>query len=81
MTSSASWNAVDWALSDDQSRLYLSTPSSDRVTEVVTSTWSETASIAPIRHANRLAIQPDGHYVWVAHYYPSGPGVAASGMG
>jgi YVTN family beta-propeller protein len=69
-------NASDWALSDDQSRLYVATPSSNRVTVVDTASWSVTAMVQPIAHPTRLAIQPDGHYLWVAHDDPSGPGVA-----
>ena len=74
-------NAVDWALSDDQSRLYLATPSTDRITVVDTATWSESAVLTSIRHPSRLALQPDGHYLWAASGDPSPTrsGVAAIG--
>ena len=70
-------NAEDWALSGDQDRLYIATPSSDRITVVDTSRWAEVASIAPVPRASRLALQPDGHYLWAAYVEPDiGSGVA-----
>ena len=60
-------NAEDWALSENQDRLYIAIPSSDRITVVDTSRWAEIASIAPVRRASRLALQPDGHYLWAAY--------------
>ena len=70
-------NAVDWALSDDQSRLYIATPSSDRVTVVNTAAWSEITSVDKVGHPSRLALQPDGHYLWVAFADSSNSGIAA----
>ena len=63
-------NAEDWALSENQDRLYIATPSLDRITVVDTSRWAEVASIAPVRRASRLALQPDGHYLWAAYGEP-----------
>jgi YVTN family beta-propeller protein len=60
-------NAQDWVLSEDQSRLYIATPSADRITVVDTASWSEVASVAPVRRASRLALQSDGHYLWAAY--------------
>jgi len=71
-------NAEDWVLSEDQDRLYVTTPSFDRVTVVDTAAWTEVASVAPIPRAGRLALQPDGHYLWVAYQKLDGEsGVAA----
>jgi DNA-binding beta-propeller fold protein YncE len=70
-------NATDWALSRDQSRLYISTPSSNRITVVDTTSWSEIAVIEGIPGPNRLELQPDGHYLWVAFADSSLSGVAA----
>jgi DNA-binding beta-propeller fold protein YncE len=67
---------VDWALTEDQSRLYISTPSSDRVTVVETASWSELAAISSIGRPNRLALQPDEQYLWVACEDPAASGVA-----
>jgi YVTN family beta-propeller protein len=60
-------NAVDWALSEDQGRLYVAVPGSDRVAVIDTATWAEVASVAPVPQASRLALQPDGHYLWAAY--------------
>ncbi len=69
-------NASDWALQDDQSRLYIATPSSDCVTVVDTASWSAIATVDSIKRPTRLALQPDGHYLWASHEGAPGPGVA-----
>jgi YVTN family beta-propeller protein len=71
-------NAEDWALSEDQGRLYVATPSSDQITVIDTSRWDKVATVAPVPRPSRLALQPDGHYLWAVYSAPGGEsGVAA----
>jgi YVTN family beta-propeller protein len=71
-------NAEDWALSEDQGRLYVATPSSDRITVIDTTNWTEVATIAQVPRPSRLVLQPDGHYLWAAYRAQDGAsGVAA----
>jgi cytochrome d1-like heme-containing protein len=66
----------DWALSADQSRLFVSMPESNRVAVVDTASWRKVASLEVGPRPGRLALQPDGAYLWVALDGPGG-GVAA----
>ncbi|QEH38562.1 Lactonase, 7-bladed beta-propeller [Aquisphaera giovannonii] len=70
-------NAADWVLSGDGSRLYVSCPSANQVAVVDTATWSEVAAIDGLDRPTRLALQPDGHYLWAALDDPARPGIAA----
>jgi YVTN family beta-propeller protein len=55
----------DWALSPDGRRFYVSIPSADRVIAVDAASWVVAAEAAEIPGASRLALQGDGHYLWV----------------
>ena len=55
----------DWTLTADGSRLFVSMPDSDRVAAIDTATWKVTAEIEAGPKPGRLALQPDGHYLWV----------------
>ncbi len=55
----------DWALSSDQSRLFVSTPAADGVAVVDTSNWTVRKTLDRIPRPGRIALQPDGHYLWV----------------
>jgi YVTN family beta-propeller protein len=57
----------DWALSADESRVFVSMPEVGQVAVVDTSTWKvlENLEVGPL--PTRVALQPDGQYLWVAH--------------
>jgi YVTN family beta-propeller protein len=57
----------DWALNRDESRLLVSMPQVGQVAVVDTSSWKvlENLDVGPL--PTRVALQPDGHYVWVVH--------------
>jgi DNA-binding beta-propeller fold protein YncE len=58
--------ADDWALDSGHRRLYVGCGAAARVAEVDTTTWTVarlTNVIGPVR---RVAVQPDGHYLWAA---------------
>ncbi|MBV8283628.1 MAG: YncE family protein, partial [Candidatus Eremiobacteraeota bacterium] len=63
----------DWALAPDGRRLYVSVPTADRVTAIDTVTWAVAAEAKGLPGASRLALQADGHRLWV----DSREGVAA----
>src|SRR3954462_14565518 len=56
----------DWALSPDGGRLFVSMPEAGSVAVVDTTTWKVTGEIATAPHPRRLALQPDGQYLWAA---------------
>ncbi len=55
----------DWVLSSDQKRLFVSLPDSNRVAVVDTASWQVLASVEVGSRPGRLALQPDGAYLWV----------------
>lgn len=55
----------DWVLSADQKRLFVSMPDSNRVAVVDTASWQVVASVEVGTRPGRLALQPDGAYLWV----------------
>ncbi len=56
---------VDWALSKDHKRLYVATPLSSEVAVIDTDTWKVTTVLPFDTTPTRLALQPDGKYLWV----------------
>jgi len=54
----------DWVLSADGERLFVSMPESGSVAVVDASSWKVLAEIATGPHPRRLALQPDGQYLW-----------------
>jgi DNA-binding beta-propeller fold protein YncE len=56
----------DWALTADQKRLFISQPEAGRVAVVDTASWKVTDQLDAGEHPTRLALQPDGAYLWVA---------------
>jgi YVTN family beta-propeller protein len=58
---------VDWALSRDQRRLFISMPLVNRVAVVDTETWSVVKNIDTAFRPGRLALAGDGERLWVAH--------------
>lgn len=57
----------DWALTDDQRRLFVSMPESDAVAAVDTGTWKVVSNVPTGPEPRRVALQPDGGYLWVGH--------------
>jgi len=64
---------VDWALTEDQRRLFVSMPASDAVAAVDTGTWKVVSNVPTGPEPRRLVLQPDGGYLWVGHD-GAGPG-------
>ena len=55
----------DWALTGDGARLFVSVPQAGRMAVVDTRTWKAGADIEIGGRPTRLALQPDGKYLWV----------------
>lgn len=60
----------DWVLSQDQKRLFVSMPRADQVAVVNTETFKVSKEIPAGSNPFRLALQPDGKYVWVGNNSP-----------
>jgi YVTN family beta-propeller protein len=56
----------DWALTPDRRRLFVSLPDSNRVTVVDAISWKILARLDIGPRPGRVALQPDGAYLWVA---------------
>jgi YVTN family beta-propeller protein len=67
----------DWALSDDDDRLFISIPSADRVVAIDTTAWKVVGSVE-VPHPTRLVLQKDGHYLWTASGAPGLAGAIAA---
>jgi len=61
----------DWIASPDQAKLFVSMPESDQVAVADTITWNVTTNINVGHSPSRLALQPDGHYLWAAYNGPA----------
>ena len=55
----------DWVITPDQERIFVSMPAINMVAVVDTNTWQVVANIETGAKPMRLALQPDGKYVWV----------------
>ncbi len=64
----------DWVLSDDRSRLFVSMPLVNQVAVVDTATWKIITNIDAGFKPARIALQPDGKYLWVANDLEREPG-------
>jgi len=67
----------DWALTSDQSRLFVSLPEANQVAVVDTTSWKVIANIDAGPRPTRLALQPDEQYLWVAYGSAGASGVTA----
>jgi len=70
---------LDWALTPDESRLFVSMPAANRVAVVDTARWKTASTVEVAGHPSRVAMQPDGHYVWIG--YDSGVAVLDAATG
>lgn len=57
----------DWALMENQDRLFVSMPESDQVAVVETASWKVIDTLSPGPSPARLALQPDEQYLWIAY--------------
>lgn len=57
----------DWALSRDKTRLFVTTPEAREIAVIETNTWQIAGFISLENLPDRAALQPDGHYLWVAY--------------
>lgn len=55
----------DWVLSKDHKRLYVTTPLTREVAVIDTAAWKAIAFLSFDAAPTRLALQPDGKYLWV----------------
>jgi len=62
----------DWVLSSDRKRLFVSVPTTGRVAVADTETWKVVANLDVGSPPRRVALQPDGKYLWVT--YQADPG-------
>lgn len=60
----------DWALSPDHSKLFVSLPRNNRVAVADTGRWKITRQIDVGPNPSRLALQPDGKYLWATFDKP-----------
>jgi YVTN family beta-propeller protein len=56
----------DWAMTQDKSRLFVSIPEKGQIAVIDTSRWEVMKVIEAGLSPGRLALQPDGRYLWVA---------------
>jgi DNA-binding beta-propeller fold protein YncE len=64
----------DWVLTPDRSKLFVSMPLVNLVAVVDTTTWKVVAEVSAGVRPTRLALQPDGKYLWVANDGEGEPG-------
>lgn len=69
----------DWALSRDQKRLFVAMPRANQVAVVDTTTWKVLTNLEAGVKPTRLALQPDGKYLWVGND-GTGGGAAEGGV-
>jgi YVTN family beta-propeller protein len=58
---------ADWAAGADQKKLYVSSPRTGKVTVIDTDGFRAVASVDAGKEPLRVAIQPDGRYLWVGN--------------
>lgn len=58
---------ADWALTADRSKLFVSMPAAGQVAVIDTTTWKVVANVSTGLGPTRVALQPDGKYLWVAN--------------
>lgn len=56
----------DWGLTPNHDRLFVSLPEAGQVAVLDTARWTVTSGLSGLHRPTRLALQPDGHYLWVS---------------
>jgi DNA-binding beta-propeller fold protein YncE len=64
----------DWALTADRSKLFVSMPLVNAVAVVDTTTWKVVGEVSAGARPTRVALQPDGKYLWVVNDAAGEPG-------
>jgi YVTN family beta-propeller protein len=59
-------NGYDWAMTQDQAKLFVSIPEKKQIAVIDTSRWEVLRLIETGFHPGRLALQPDEQYLWAA---------------
>ena len=59
-------NGYDWAMTQDQAKLFVSIPEKKQIAVIDTSRWEVSHYIEAGLRPARLALQPDGQYLWAA---------------
>ncbi|HTS25714.1 MAG TPA: YncE family protein [Bryobacteraceae bacterium] len=59
--------ASDWVLTDDQQRLFVSMPASDRVAVVDLTSWKVIARLEVPSRPERIALEPGERLLWVSY--------------
>jgi YVTN family beta-propeller protein len=70
-------NGYDWAMTPDQSKLFVSIPEKGQIAVIDTSRWEVAKFIDAGLRPTRLALQPDGQYLWAAGEGESNTSAAA----
>jgi DNA-binding beta-propeller fold protein YncE len=70
-------NGYDWAMTQDQARIFVSIPEKKQIAVIDTSRWEVSHFIEAGLRPARLALQPDGQYLWAAGDGPSDTSLAA----
>ncbi|HEX7287970.1 MAG TPA: YncE family protein, partial [Candidatus Angelobacter sp.] len=65
---------ADWALSGNRQRIFVSMPAAHKVAAVDGVTFRTTASLEVGENPVRLALQPDGKYLWIGNDAAQNPG-------
>ncbi|WP_256730390.1 YncE family protein [Pseudomonas sp. ANT_H12B] len=58
---------MDWVASQDNKRLYVSLPDADEIAVIDTDSFQVLRYVSAGRNPVRVALQPDGHYLWVGN--------------
>jgi YVTN family beta-propeller protein len=70
-------NGYDWVTTRDQNRLFVSVPEKEQIAVIDTTSWEVSKTLDLGFKPARVALQPDGEYLWVAAESGSQPSLAA----
>jgi YVTN family beta-propeller protein len=70
-------NGYDWVMTQDQAKLFVSIPEKKQIAVIDTSRWEVSHFIESGLRPARLALQPDGQYLWAAGEGSTDTSVAA----
>jgi len=70
-------NGYDWVMTEDQAKLFVSIPEKKQIAVIDTSRWEVSHLIEAGLRPARLALQPDGQYLWAAGEGESSASAAA----
>jgi YVTN family beta-propeller protein len=70
-------NGYDWVMTEDQAKLFVSIPEKKQIAVIDTARWEVSHLIEAGFRPGRLALQPDGQYLWAAGEGESAASLAA----